>query len=60
VRVGTLLTSPLESIAAALVLTDDFAPVDGLLKTLPGGATLDRQEVEELRKKLARPTGEAP
>lgn len=59
-RVGNLLTTSLDGIADALVLTDDFAPVDGLLKTSPAGATLNRQEIEELRKTLTLPDGATP
>ncbi len=54
------LAVPPEGGAEALVLTDDFAPVDGLLKTQPGGATLNRQEVEDLRKTLTQPAQPKP
>lgn len=59
-RIAKLLAAPPDGIADALVLTDDFASVDGLLKTSPGGATLGRQEVEELRKALTGPDRPTP
>lgn len=59
-RIGVFTTAPPDGTSDALVLTDDFAPVDGLLKTQPAGATLNRQEVDTLRKTLNQPTGAAP
>jgi spermidine synthase len=59
-RIGKLLTAPPDGTAEALVLTDDFAPVDGLLKTQPGGATLDKEQVEALRRDLTKPSGSKP
>lgn len=59
-RIAKLLTAPPEGAAEALVLTDDFTPVDGLLKTQPGGATLSRKELDELRKALTEPAQSKP
>jgi spermidine synthase len=59
-RIAKLLTTPPVGTEEALVLTDDFAPVDGLLKTQPGGATLNRQEVDELRKIISEPAKVMP
>ena len=59
-RITRLLTTPPDGTSDALVLTDDFAPVDGLLKTQPSGATLNRQEGETLRKTLTQPTEPKP
>jgi spermidine synthase len=58
--IGNLMAVPPPGTAEALVLTDDFAPVDGLLKTQPGGATLTGREIDALRKSITVPSGAPP
>jgi spermidine synthase len=59
-RAGKLLTTPPQGAANALVLSDDFAPVDGMLQVQPRGATLTRKEVDAIRKTLTDPAKEPP
>jgi spermidine synthase len=58
--IGKLTATPPAGAAEALVLMDDFAPVDGLLKIQPGGSTLSGQEIEALRKAITEPAGVRP
>jgi spermidine synthase len=59
-RVERLRNAPPQGSTEALVLTDDFAPVDGMLQVQPRGATLTRQEVDALRKTLTNPAKAPP